>query len=66
MPESLYGELVVVLFVALGDTRGKQVTLARLACVREDADAKFAEFKDLNSRLPSGLMTARWTTTVYL
>ena len=66
MSESLYGELVVTMFVALGDTRGKSVSLARIPCVQADAEAKLREFKELNPGVARSGLIARWTATVYL
>ena len=71
MSDELFGELVVFMFVALpgltaGTGRGKQVALARIPCVREDAKEKFAEFRAVNSSLPEHRLTARWTASEYL
>ena len=64
----LFGELVVTMFVSVSTKEGREkpVTLTRVPCLRDDADAKFAEFKELNPRLPASHLLARWSTTVYL
>ena len=51
--QDLFGVLVICMMVILkvdenGNSRQKQVTVARIHCQRKNADAEFFKFKDLN------------------
>ena len=53
LAQDLFGVLVICMMVIVeadenGNSRQKQVTVARIHCQRKNADAEFFKFKDLN------------------
>ena len=49
LAQDLSGMLVIYMQISLEMGREKQVTIARVQCLRKNAEMEFAKFKDLNT-----------------